>query len=143
MKTPTKDRTTPDSATPDGSRKYLSTPARARRTLLALLLAALPSVPAQAQELFEPLTLGLVEQLCKNPGKKFSCFQLDPDDCDIISPRLVDTCVTKHVRSKPLEKLVETSAIRQLAQDLDACIKAEFNTAFGEKKLTSPECKDV
>lgn len=118
--------------------------ARASRLIIIALLASLiVAAPVRAQDRFEPITLGLVELLCKNPTHKFQCYQLDSDQCEYISSPLIDRCVTKYIRSKPLDSLVAQSAMQQLSRDLHLCIKSEFASAFGQKKLATKECEDA
>lgn len=117
------------------------------RSLIALTFFALSSlliVPsAHANDIFEPIQLGLLELLCKHPKQRFECYQLDPNNCQTISTPFVATCVTKHVRSKSLEALSNTSILPSLSKDLYSCLNSEFTNAYGNKKLATKECQDV
>jgi hypothetical protein len=82
------------------------------------------------------------QKMCADAGAWLRCFSIDPLQCETISAKLLDECVSKEALLQP-GAAVDSSQAAEISESLFACARSSFLTAHGKRKVDSDECSEI
>jgi hypothetical protein len=82
------------------------------------------------------------QKMCADGGAWLRCFSVDPLQCETITAKLLDDCVSKEALLQPGAS-VDSSQAGEISESLFSCVRSNFLTAYGKKKLESDECSEI